>query len=437
MAWDRAVLLVLLLAGEAVADDWPTLAHDARRTGYTSESVGPPFREAWRHDFEEMIDARVQPIVSEGVVLVTTYRGRVHALDARTGRPRWVFETRGPVFHSPSVSGGRVFVASQDRFVYALHLADGREIWRFETGEGVHASPLVEEGIVLVGSRDGIFYAIDAGTGRERWRFRTGGPVLTTAAADGGLVYFASEDLFAYALQSGDGALRWKRRLMGQSVRSYWPAVSGTFVYFRTLPVRTFWQHAYNERADAGNPDRASRVAALFKSDPWSQTFFALDRKTGEETVFPVLWTAGGGTVPHPPVLLPGGFIATPAPAGEKTRSSGATSLALIEESSRRVRDGYLRVIGDESYGFSAAGPWVFSSHHDYLHAVDTRLEPDAGKNPVAILGRRDRPVDGLSPQWFGNHDNHPGWHAASVSRGYVYWITGGSWLFALKGEGR
>jgi len=436
MARVGALLLVLLFSGRAFANDWPTLAHDPRRTGYTPEFVAPPFREAWRRDLGEMIDVRVQPIISEGVVLVTTYRGRVHALDAGTGRPRWIFETRGPIFHSPSVWGGRVFVASQDRCVYALHLADGREIWRFETGEGIHASPLVEEGVVLVGSRDGFFYALEAGTGGERWRFRTEGPILTTAAAEGGLVYFASEDLHAYALQISDGKLRWKRRLVGQSVRSYWPVVSESFVYFRTLPVRSFWQHAYNERADSGNPDRTSRVAALFKGDPWSQTFFALDKRSGEETVFPVLWTAGGGTVPHPPVLLPGGRLATPAPAGERTRSSGPTSLALIEESSRRVRDGYLRVLGDESYGFSASGPWIFSSHHDQLQVVDSRREPDPERNPITLLGRRDRPVDERAPQGFGNHDNHPGWHAASVARGHVYWITGGSWVFALRGGG-
>jgi hypothetical protein len=432
-----ALFLGILAAADASADDWPTPAHDNRRTGFNAETVAPPFKEAWRHDFGEMIDPRVQPVVSDGVVVVATYKGRVHALDAATGKPKWSFETRGPIFHSPSIFGGRVFAASHDRFVYALYLADGREIWRFETGEGVHASPMVEESTVLVGSRDGVFYALDAGTGKEAWRFKTGGPILTTAAADGELVHFASEDLTAYALQRRDGELRWKAKLAGQSVRSYWPAVSGLFVYYRTLPVRSFWQHACNEKADAQNPDRAARVAELLKQDPASRTFFALDRKDGSETVFPVLWTAGGGTVPYPPVVLPGDRIATPAPAGEKTRSSGATSLSIIDENNRKVRDGWMRVIGDESYGFSAAGPWIYASHHDYLWGVDTRLDPDLEKNPVRILGHRDRPVDARSGQGFGNHDNHPGWHAASVARGHLYWITQGSWLFALKGGSR
>jgi hypothetical protein len=201
--------------------------------------------------------------------------------------------------------------------------------------------------------------------------------------------------------------------------------------------VRSFWQHGYNEKADAQKPDRAARVAELLRQDPLSQCFFAFGKKDGAETVFPVLWTAGGGTVPYPPVVLPGERIATPAPAGEKTSSSGKTSLSIIEETNRKVREGYLGVIGDESYGYSAAGPWIFSSHHDYLHCVDSRLDPDAEKNAVTVLGHRDRPVDDRSAQWFGNHDNHPGWHAASVARGHVYWITQGSWLFALKGGAR
>ncbi len=424
--------LVLLLA-----QDWPTLQQNNRRTGYASEAIAPPYTEVWRHDFEEMIDVRVQPIVAEGVVLVPTYKGRLHALDARTGAKRWVFEAQGPFFSSPSVADGRVFISCQDRNVYAVDLKTGTKRWAFETGEGVHAAPAVEEGKAYVGSHDGVFYALDAATGRKEWEVDLGKPVLTTAAVSGDALYVAAEDLHAYALARGTGAVLWKSKMVGQSARSYWPVVTPHYVYFRTLPVRSWAQHPYNVKVDLKNPDTLARVRDLLSKDPLSQSFFAFHPKTGKETVFPVLWTAGGGTVPFPPVSLPGGRIATPAPSGERTSSSGSSSVSILDEgaSGFGAKSGYVRVIADESYGYSAAGPWLFSSHHDYLQVVDTRKDPDHAKNTITILGKRDRPVDDRAAQWFGNHDNHPGWHAASLANGHVYWITQGSWLFVFKGS--
>ncbi len=427
-----AALLVL------AAQDWPTVQQNNRRTGHVPVEIPPPYAEAWRRDLGEMIDVRVQPIVSGGLVLVPTYAGRLHALDAGSGEPRWTFLAEGPFFSPPSVdSAGRVFITCQDRNVYALDRADGKRLWAFETGEGVWASPAVEDGTVYVGSRDGTFYALDANTGRPAWTAAVGAPVLSTAALDGERVYFAGEDLHAWALDRKTGAVRWRTRLTGQSARSYWPVVTDRFVYVRTLPVRSWAQHPYNVQVDPKIDDPVARVEELLRRDPASRTFFALDPRTGKDTTFPVLWTAGGGTVAFPPVALPGGRIATPAPSGERTASSGSSSVSILDETTRAGRSGYIRVIADESYGYSAAGPWLFSSHHDYLQVVDTRKDPDQARNTITLFGKRDRPGDERSPQWFGNHDNHPGWHAAALAGGRVYWITQGSWVMVFKGGGK
>ena len=430
-----AIAAALLNAGSGWgAADWPTLQLNNRRTGYIDDLISPPYKEAWRHDFEEMIDCRVQPIVAGGIVLVPTYQRRLHALDAATGKPRWVFKTDGPIFHSPSVTAGRVYLGCQDRFVYCLDLGEGKERWRFETGEGIWASPAIEGGAVYVGSRDGVFYALKAENGAEMWRFKTPQPILTTAAIEGDTVYFASEDLNAYALNRHTGGLIWKQPTIGQSLRSYWPVVSERFVYFRTLPVRSWAQHPYNVKANAQIADPVERVAELLGRDSFSRTFFAFDKRSGRETIFPVLWTAGGGTVPFPPVVLPGHKILTPAPTGERTASSGSSSVSIIDETTRQPRRGYIRVIADESYGYSVSGPYLFSSHHDYLQYVDLRKDPDQARNTVTVLGHRDRPVDERAAQWFGHHDNHPGWHSASLANGHIYWINQGSWLFVFKG---
>lgn len=432
-----AAAAAAMLTVPADGADWPTAQQNVRRTGYVEEVIAPPYREAWRHDFGEMIDCRVQPIVAEGLVLVPTYKGRLHALDARTGEPRWVFQAEGPFFSSPAVADGRAFIGSQDRCVYAVNLRDGSQAWRVETDEGVWATPAVADGVVYIGSRDGRFRAIDAGSGELLWACDVGAPIASGAALDELLAFFAAEDVCAYAVDRATGMVAWKQPMVGQSAASYWPVVSDRHVYFRTMPVRSWGQHPHNERVDMQNPDRVARVLEHLERDPLSRSFFAFDRRTGQETVFPVLWTAGGGTVPYPPVVLPEGRLLTPAPAGERTRSSGSSSVSVVDEATRAATPGYIRVIADESYGYSASGPYAFSSHHDYLQYVDLRKDPDQARNTVTILGRRDGPVDTNAAQWFGNHDNHPGWHAASLADGRIYWINQGSWLFVFEGESR
>jgi len=421
--------------GAEEATTWPTLQQNNQRTGYISQPILPPYEEVWRHDFEEMIDCRVQPIIADGKVLVSTYQGNLHALDALGGEKEWVFNAEGPIFHSPAVSGGRVYLASQDSFVYCLDISDGSLIWKFKTGEGIWAAPMVEGEKVYIGSRDGVFYCLGAEEGELLWEFETSQPIVMTAAIKGDKVFFGSENMILYALDRHKGEVLWKQQTMGQSMRSYWPVVSGNYVYCCTLPVRSYWQHEFNVKLDRDNPDRLERVRDWLEKDPWSQTFFAFDAETGEETVFPVLWTAGGGTVAFPPVALDGNRIAMPAPAGERTRSSGTTSLSLIDEKTLKVEPDYIRVIADESYGFSAAGKYVFQSHHDYLRYVDISKPPDRPANTRVILGYRDRPVDARSAQWYPNHDNHPGWHSASLAYNRVYWINQGSWLFVFKGS--
>ena len=86
----------------------------------------------------------------------------VHALDARTGKARWTFETKDRVDASPVIVGQRVFVGSLDGSLYALDLAGGRQLWHLDTGSPILASLAVGEGCMVVGTEDGIVYCFGA-----------------------------------------------------------------------------------------------------------------------------------------------------------------------------------------------------------------------------------------------------------------------------------
>jgi outer membrane protein assembly factor BamB len=195
------------------------------------------------------------PLVANGFVYVGDWRGKVYALDERTGRIRWSFETdgkikgavalsgntlvagsydhhvyaldartgrlrwkaaaqarlgpRGTFYSTPAIAYGRVYIGSTDGKVYSFGTRSGELRWSHGTGGYVYASPAVWRKLVLVGSYDRNFYALDAATGDERWRFRANGQISGSATVLDGVVYFATLEGRTYALDAATGKQLW------------------------------------------------------------------------------------------------------------------------------------------------------------------------------------------------------------------------------------
>ncbi|HEX7880542.1 MAG TPA: PQQ-binding-like beta-propeller repeat protein [Candidatus Eisenbacteria bacterium] len=166
------------------------------------------------------------PTVHDGVVYFGGNDGRIHALDAATGRARWQFQTGGPVVAKPTVTGAYLYVASDDGWLYKIEAGSGREVWRCDTHGGAvkrawpsltvegydsqASAALVADGLVYVGSADGHLYAIDDATGSPRWDFATGGIIRSTPVMAGNNVVVGSHDHFVYAVNARTGTLAWK-----------------------------------------------------------------------------------------------------------------------------------------------------------------------------------------------------------------------------------
>jgi outer membrane protein assembly factor BamB len=185
------------------------------------------------------------PAVAGGTVYVGNISGKVYALDAATGHPRWS-HTIGGSFSSPAVAGGTVYVVS-DQKVYALDAATGHLRWSHTTG-GSASGPAVAGGTVYVGSDK--VYALDAATGHLRWSHTTGGNFVRGPAVAGGIVYVGSDDRkddrTVYALDAATGHPRWAYTTGG---RVSDPAVAGGTVY-----VGSFDGKVYALDAATGHP---------------------------------------------------------------------------------------------------------------------------------------------------------------------------------------
>src|SRR5687768_7885491 len=144
----RAVLLsigvvTLLLPARTWGADWGQLGSNAARSGSSADELRPPFSRKWYRLFaDEGIQSGVQPIVAGGRVYLGTLRGKLHAIDANTGKDVWVYDGGGRMLHAAACDGRRVYVAA-GHSLHAVNVVDGTRAWKFDTPVTIWNAPAV------------------------------------------------------------------------------------------------------------------------------------------------------------------------------------------------------------------------------------------------------------------------------------------------------
>ncbi|HKD34954.1 MAG TPA: PQQ-binding-like beta-propeller repeat protein [Gaiellaceae bacterium] len=231
-----------------------------------------------------MAPTESSPLVVGGLVYVGDWSGKVYALNAKSGRVVWTYQTGDKVKDGLAYAGGRVFFGSYDTHVYALSARTGKLIWKsgaqqrlgatgtfystpavaygrvyvgatdgkmysfgatsgklrwsHGTGSYVYASPAVWNRTVYAGSYDGTFYAFDAATGDVRWQFKTAGPISGSAVVINGVVYVSCFGGRTYGLDARTGKVLWlfKRGryagVVADTVRLYAVGYGRIFAFF-------------------------------------------------------------------------------------------------------------------------------------------------------------------------------------------------------------
>ena len=83
---------------------------------------------------------------------VADVAGRLHCVDAETGRPHWVHETGCRVWGSTLVADGKVYLPT-DKYLWVL--AAGREarvLGKINLGSPIWTSPVAVNGVLYVAS---------------------------------------------------------------------------------------------------------------------------------------------------------------------------------------------------------------------------------------------------------------------------------------------
>jgi outer membrane protein assembly factor BamB len=185
--------------------------------------------------------------VVNDTVVVGGGDGQVHALSARSGKPRWTVRTEGRIRSSPAISDGVVYVGSFDGSLYAIDFTSGKVIWRYDTKgrlldparfdwdrRAILSSPAVADGVVYFGSRDSHLYAVDAAKGTLKWMadYEKDGMTwaVSSPAVHDQVVYSGTADgHFVHALRAMDGHELWRFTMPDRVWSS--PVIAGSQLY--------------------------------------------------------------------------------------------------------------------------------------------------------------------------------------------------------------
>lgn len=240
--------------------------------------TGPALR--WQYDAGAPLWASV--VAADGVAYAGDTRGRLHAVEVRTGRANWVAELGAPLYGAALIEGPSVFVNDDAAQLHRIDRATGKERWRSALGiadekarqlpeETVFdfdyqgASPIAHQGVLYVTSSAGLVHAVDPENGRVLWRQSVGAKVRTNGAVSADKVFVSSNDNFVHALDRTTGRPLWKFDTGGPATSS--PVVFGDLVLAGS---RSSWLTAL--RANTGAP-----VWARFHWFSWVEATGVID----------------------------------------------------------------------------------------------------------------------------------------------------------------
>jgi outer membrane protein assembly factor BamB len=270
----------------------------------TGSALAPPFRRVWTFRAGSLVE--FPPAIAYGRLFFANGAGVVFAIDAKTGKRAWRYESNRCQAMSPAVADHTVYAtflnrppcnASGDDLegeLVALSTSTGEVRWRGRIGPS-ESSPLVEDGAVYVGDWRGLVYRFSAATGKLVWRFQAEGEVKGGLALSGNRLFFGTYGSSVYALDARTGKLLWKasgQRHFGGTGNFYsTPAVAYNRVYIGSTDGKVYsfgatsgelrWSQSTGGYVYASPAVWQGRVYA----GSYSGSFYCFDAATGD-----VLW---------------------------------------------------------------------------------------------------------------------------------------------------
>ena len=93
------------------------------------------------------------PAVADGLVYIASYDGRVHCLDAGTGKPHWVHDTGGGIYGSTLLADGKLYVGTERRDLWVFAAGRHKKVLaKLRLSAQVHSSPVAANRTLFIAS---------------------------------------------------------------------------------------------------------------------------------------------------------------------------------------------------------------------------------------------------------------------------------------------
>ncbi|MBM4018675.1 MAG: pyrrolo-quinoline quinone, partial [Planctomycetes bacterium] len=119
---------------------------DASKTGDITQTG-----RVWTYDAIERSMSSVA--IADGLLYATDLGGRVHCLDAATGKPYWVHETGAETWGTPLAADGKIFLGTKKCLVVLAAGKEPKELARINLGSPAYGTPIAANGTLLVASQ--------------------------------------------------------------------------------------------------------------------------------------------------------------------------------------------------------------------------------------------------------------------------------------------
>lgn len=185
----------------------------------------------------ELLGTLSTPVIADGVVYVSSDRGKLFALNVVDGKQLWVYDAQTLPFAKDQITGASdgmgvgdpTRVAVEQGVIYGtiynkLYAVDEnthRELWSVHIANTqILNAPEAVNGVVYTSSYEqshhtegasmtGYVYAYQARDGKPLWQFPAKSWVRSSPNVVNNMVYFSSLDHHVYALKASDGTKVW------------------------------------------------------------------------------------------------------------------------------------------------------------------------------------------------------------------------------------
>lgn len=115
--------------------------------------------------------------VKDGVMYIADLSGFVYAMDPKTGKKHWTYDTFAAIWGSTFAADGKVYIGDEDGDIAVLkagtepHVEEGSKevspIYETNMGAAVYTTPIAKDGVIYVASRTKLFAIQDGIEGKK------------------------------------------------------------------------------------------------------------------------------------------------------------------------------------------------------------------------------------------------------------------------------